>query len=266
MCVSLWEKFMNRTVSSEAKLVSGSQFSIRTIILVVVVSILSCGHAQAQSAQNARGAKNSAESRRLSEASELANENYEHLAAAPRQVQEVLLKDPGLLVELKRLAIKEATDNGQIVEDSSLTDQAIFERLEQDIKFRSLATRLVQRYGYLLPSFNPESEIAKQRDFVLKERARRQVQVEEREDAVIDAEIKKQAASIAAADNCAQQDCGTPAPQKTPRRRTAAPGGTPEEIPDRGNSISPLPLSSSSPVLRADSGASSGLGGGDAGL
>jgi protein involved in polysaccharide export with SLBB domain len=257
---------MNHTISSEAKLVSDPQFSIATIILVVLVAIFSCGPAQAQSAQNTRGAKNSVESRRLSEASELANENYEHLAAAPRQVQEVLLKDPGLLVELKRLAIKEATDNGQIVEDSSLTDQAIFERLEQDIKFRSLATRLVQRYGYLLPSFNPESEIAKQRDFILKERARRQVQVEEREDAVIDAEIKKQAESIAAADNCAQQDCGAPAPRKTPRRGNASSTGTPEEIPDRGNSIPPLPLSSSSPVLRADAGPSApSLGGGDTG-
>src|ERR1700693_5431450 len=94
-------------------------------------------------------------SRRLSQPNDLANENYEHLAAAPRQLQEVLTKDPGLLVELKRLAIKQATDDGQIVEDSSLTDQAIFDRLEQDIKFRSLATRLVQRCGYLLPSFNP---------------------------------------------------------------------------------------------------------------
>ncbi len=103
------------------------------------------------------------------------------------------MKDSGLLVELKRLAIKQATDNGQIVEDSELTDQAIFDRLELDIKFRSLATRLVQRYGYLLPSFNPDSEIGKQRDLLLKERAKRQLQVEAQEDAEIDAEIKKQA-------------------------------------------------------------------------
>src|ERR1700681_30989 len=224
-------------------------------------------HCQTQPApQNTGVGSDSRRSRRLSQPSDLANENYEHLAAAPRQLQEVLVKDPGLLVELKRLAIKQATDDGQIVEDSSLTDQAIFERLEQDVKFRSLATRLVQRYGYLLPSFNPESEIAKQRDFVLKERARRQVQVEEREDAVIDAEIKKQAASIAAADNCAQQDCGTTAPRKTPRRGNAASGGTPEEIPDRGNSIPQLPLSSSAPILRADAGASTGVCGGDTGL
>src|ERR1700719_2875895 len=72
---------MNHAISSEAKLVSGSQFFIATM-LVVVVAILSCGRAQAQSTQNTRGAKNSVESRRLSEASELANENYEHLDAA----------------------------------------------------------------------------------------------------------------------------------------------------------------------------------------
>src|SRR5258708_18281142 len=39
---------------------------------------------------------------------------------------------------------KEATDSGQVVEDSSLTDQAIFERLQQDIVFRSVATRLLR--------------------------------------------------------------------------------------------------------------------------
>jgi len=40
------------------------------------------------------------------------------------------------MVELKRWVAKEATDSGQVVEDSSLTDQAIFERLEQDVAFR----------------------------------------------------------------------------------------------------------------------------------
>ena len=236
-------------------------------ILVIVLTTLSFGRAQTPTPQNAQGTNTSVDSRRLSQSSELANENYEHLAAAPRQVQEVLLKDPGLLVELKRLAIKEATDNGQIVEDSALTDQAIFERLEQDIKFRSLATRLVQRYGYLLPSFNPESEIAKQRDLVLKERARRQVQVEAQEDAIIDAEIKKRVASLEAADKCPQQDCDGTVPRRAPRHGNASSGGAQEQIPDRGNSIPQLPLSSSSPILRADAGgSSSSLGGGDMGL
>ena len=59
------------------------------------------------------------------------------------------------------------------MEDSELTDQAIFDRLDRDVAFRSVATRLVQRYGYLTPSPNPESDLAKEQDLILKERARR---------------------------------------------------------------------------------------------
>jgi protein involved in polysaccharide export with SLBB domain len=202
-------------------------------------------------------------SRKSGKPSDLANENYEHLAAAARQIQEVLLKDTGLLVELKRLAIKEATDNGQIVEDSSLTDQAIFDRLDQDIKFRSLATRLVQRYGYLLPTFNPDSELAKERDLVLKERAKRQVQVEAQEDAEIDAEIKKQA-NLEGTENCdrAQQDCEEQPTRRTTRRANGLSNGRPQDqLPDQGGSSLPsLPLSSSSPLLRAQGGATGGQG------
>jgi protein involved in polysaccharide export with SLBB domain len=94
----------------------------------------------------------------------------------------VLARDAGLLVELKRWVAKEAADNGQVVEDSNLSDQAIFDRLDHDVAFRSVATRLLQRYGYLLPATNPDSSLGKQEEFVLKERARRLVQIEEQED------------------------------------------------------------------------------------
>jgi len=204
----------------------------------------------------------SVDTKRLPQPSDLANENYEHLAAAARQVQEVLLKDAGLLVELKRLAIKEATDNGQIIEDSTLTDQAIFDRLEQDIKFRSLATRLVQRYGYLLPAFNPDSEVAKQRDLLLKERVRRQMQIEAQEDAEIDAEIKKQATAGETSDNCErdQRNCAEVSPRRNFRRGNNLSNGREEQPPDQG-SIPQLPLTSGSPILRAQGG-SSGAGAG----
>jgi protein involved in polysaccharide export with SLBB domain len=122
-------------------------------------------------------------SRRPAEPSDLAKENLDRVAASAAQIREVLAKDAGILVELKRLVAKEATDDGQIVEDSSLTDDAVFDRLEHDVVFRSLATRLAQRYGYLLPSVNPDSPAAKQEDLVLKERARRLVQIEAQEDA-----------------------------------------------------------------------------------
>lgn len=114
--------------------------------------------------------------------SDLAKENLSRVGATAAQLQAVLIKDPGLLVELKRWIAKESADYGQVVDDSSLTDQAVFDRLERDTEFRSVATRLVQKYGYLLPNVNPNSDIGKEQELVLKERARRLVQVEERED------------------------------------------------------------------------------------
>ncbi len=118
---------------------------------------------------------------RQQDSSELAKENSDRVAAAAPEIQAILAKDPGLLVELKHIVAREVTSNGQIVDDAELTDQAIFDRLAHDVAFRATATRLLRRYGYLLPAFNPDSEIAKQQELVLKERARRLVQIEEKE-------------------------------------------------------------------------------------
>jgi len=119
---------------------------------------------------------------RISGLFDLAKDNMNRVAASSVQIKAVLVKDEGLLVELKQWVAKEATDNGQVVEDSKLSDQAIFDRLDRDIAFRSVATRLLQRYGYLTPSPNPDSSFAKEEDLVLKERARRLVQIEAQED------------------------------------------------------------------------------------
>src|ERR1700674_1529191 len=79
--------------------------------------------------------------------SELGRENLSRVAASAADVKAVLFKDTGLLVELKRWVAKDATGHGQIISDVDLTDDAIFDRLETDVQFRSVATLLVQKYG-----------------------------------------------------------------------------------------------------------------------
>ena len=103
--------------------------------------------------------------------SELTKENLGRVGASPNQIQAVLRQQPGLLVELKRWVAQEAASNGQIVKDSDLTDQKIFARLFSDTQFRSVATRLLERYGYLVPKLNPESDAAEERKLVLQARA-----------------------------------------------------------------------------------------------
>ena len=95
--------------------------------------------------------------------SDLANQNMSRVAASAAEIKSILLKEPGLLVELKRWVAKDSTDHGQIVGETELSDYAIFDRLESDIHFRSIATVLVQRYGFLIPKINPESDLAKDR-------------------------------------------------------------------------------------------------------
>jgi protein involved in polysaccharide export with SLBB domain len=135
-----------------------------------------------QNSEQVRTPQADSRGNRMSGLSDLAKDNLSRVAASPVDIKGVLVKDAGLMVELKQWVAKEATDNGQVVEDSNLSDQAIFDRLDRDVAFRSVATRLVQRYGYLMPSPNPDSSFAKEQDYVLKERARRLVQVEAQED------------------------------------------------------------------------------------
>ena len=101
----------------------------------------------------------------------LATDNLKMVAASADQIRAVLLKDPGLLVELKRLMAKQATERGQIVAEQDLEDPVVLERLETDSEFRALATRLLQRYGYLTPQVNPLSPEGQQQDFLMKARA-----------------------------------------------------------------------------------------------
>src|ERR1700746_135175 len=58
---------------------------------------------------------------RTSGLSDLGKDNLSRVAASSAQIRTVLVKDSGLLVELKRWVAKEATDNGQIVQDSDLS-------------------------------------------------------------------------------------------------------------------------------------------------
>ncbi|HYL97524.1 MAG TPA: polysaccharide biosynthesis/export family protein, partial [Blastocatellia bacterium] len=183
---------------------------------------------------------------------DLSQENLRRVAASAIQIRTVLIKDEGLLVELKRWIAKDATDNGQVVEDSKLTDQAIFERLEHDVAFRSVATRLLQRYGYLMPTPNPDSDYAKEKQLVLQERARHLVQIEAQEDSE---SLKPQRNDrdferTAACDPRREEDC----PQQTPTGRQnvrtpngmSAPTTNPQTGPDQTPSQSP------SRILRAD--------------
>ncbi|MGA8765076.1 MAG: hypothetical protein WB562_19565, partial [Candidatus Sulfotelmatobacter sp.] len=104
--------------------------------------------------------------------SDLARRNLNLVGASASQIELVLRKDAGLLVELKTWIAREAADHGQVLTDADLTDDAVFDRLRVDASMRAFATKLLQRYGYLLPALNPDSRMAKQQDLLMQERTK----------------------------------------------------------------------------------------------
>jgi len=227
----------------------------KTIYCLSLV-FLFCTPAFSQQQQDDRPRKTTAPGRNEYDAEQLPDltrENLGRVAASAIQIRSVLVKDEGLMVELKRWVAKEASDSGQVVEDSNLTDQAIFERLEQDIAFRSVATHLLQRYGYLTPAPNPNSDLAKEKELVLKERARRLVQIESQEDAesLRPQRNDRDLESAATCDQRREEDCPQPLTSNR-RQNTRGPGGmsspqtNPQTVPEQ------QPPQSPSRILRAD--------------
>ena len=235
--------------------------------LCLTVALQVPAHAQEQGGPQS-DRREGLNNRRFEPQTDLAQENLNRVAASASQIKTVLTKDEGLMVELKRWVAKEATDNGQVIDDENLTDQAIFDRLEQDVVFRSLATRLVQRFGYLVPSSNPESDIAKEKELILKERARRLVQIESQEDSD-SLRPQKRGGEMERTAECDPQsgaDCRRPTnrPQNLPAPGTvAAPPTNEQEAPAQPRSNQPQILQADGtfqPELRAVSSVDSTFG------
>ncbi len=113
--------------------------------------------------------------------SDLAKDNLNRVAASAAQIASVLKGNPGLMVELKRWMAKDASDRGQLIQDEDLEDAAVFARLARDQKFRAVATKLVQRYGFLAPKLNPESDLGKEQEALMQERVRQRAAAEQAE-------------------------------------------------------------------------------------
>jgi polysaccharide export outer membrane protein len=137
-------------------------------LLLLVVPYAGAAHAQQQNSNASR-------------TSDVALQNVSRVAGSAAEIKAVLAKDSGLMIELKHWVARDASDHGQILNDSDLTNEGIYERLDTDIQFRSIATALVQRYGYLLPKLNPDSDLAKEHELLVQERTKWLAQNQEQE-------------------------------------------------------------------------------------
>jgi polysaccharide biosynthesis/export protein len=170
--------------------------------------------------------------------SELGRQNLSRVSASAGEIKTILIKDVGLIVELKRWVAKDATDHGQVLTEADLSDDAIFDRLEQDVQFRSVATELCQRYGYLVPQLNPNSAQARQQELLVAERtkwiaAHEEESRQQQANAPQDYQTARGCAGISSGDGaCVTQPAGKYDQQAdqpgSSRGQTNGPGSAPE--------------------------------------
>lgn len=174
--------------------------------------------------------------------SELGRQNMTHVAASAGQISAILHKDPGLLVELKLWIARDATDHGQLISDNDLTEEAVYSRLEDDVSFRAIATALLQKYGYLRPTVNPDSIMARQQELLMRERVKLVAEDEaaERTESRRQTQLNRTQYCDPRSRTCpAQSDRNNPSIQEVPQRPGANP--LPSEVPGLQNPISAPP-------------------------
>lgn len=223
------------------------------IAAVLMIAVAIC--AEQARTQNAANATSTQQVK-----SELAQQNSSFVAASAAQIKAVLAGDAGLMIAVKQWAANEATSEGQMVDESDLTDEAIFERLETDVAFRSDITKLVQQYGYLLPKVNPDSLMGRQQELLVQERVKWLAQQEEEDrtqqrQQFNQNQVAMQACSSQTAGNCAMRQS-----QETPQRTFGAPQTGPSQnaqpVSNPGGTVSPVPQQPNSPTAPGTNGAS----------
>jgi protein involved in polysaccharide export with SLBB domain len=191
--------------------------------------------------------------------SELGRENLSRAAASAADIRAVLIKDAGLLVELKRWVAKDATGHGQIISDSDLTDEAIFDRLDMDVQFRAVATLLIQKYGYLVPRLNPESEAAKERELLVQERIKWLAQAQEQERAIASQKRMEKVQKAALCNSQLDEQCNNeqkPAQPLSPEMQQLQENLPPSNSGPNEFNAPGMPRPDSSEILRAQYGQS----------
>ena len=146
---------------------------------------------------------------------DIVNDNLDRVAASPEQILKILSQEVGLMVELKCLLAEDAAMYGQLLEESDLTDAAIADRLREDLHSRTLATKLLRSYGYLLPRLNPDSEMAVEHSLNVRERAEELERKRGRQDA---GREEPSVAGTRACDSSSSQACAEPT--AAPKRGT----------------------------------------------
>src|SRR6185312_6811079 len=140
------EKIMNRTTGWKSRTYfSGGVVaqSKRFLTFAILMGLTATGAISAQT-QNQRYDTDSVT---LKSRAEQAAE--QQVALSPEKIIELLRQEPGLLLQVKKMLVRKAYEQGRILDPEDLTDDALFQLLHEDHNICVLATREIEDRAYV---------------------------------------------------------------------------------------------------------------------
>src|SRR5215469_2841370 len=116
-------------------------FSLQAILLLASFPCPSLLHGQDNANRGSR-AMDQAGSRADQEAQRM-------VSLSPEKIISILQQEPGLLLEVKKVYVRKAYEQGRVIDPQDLTDDAFYRLIERDETVRVLATRQIEDRQYV---------------------------------------------------------------------------------------------------------------------
>ena len=119
-----------------------SVLGIGFVLALLAAGLVSASSAQRTAYSDRNASLDSANSRAEQEAEQL-------VALSADQIIAILQKEPGLLLQVKKMLVRKAFEQGRLLDPQDLTDEALFRLLNKDHTIRVLATREIEDREYI---------------------------------------------------------------------------------------------------------------------
>ena len=93
----------------------------------------------------------------------LKKEAEERVSLSADRILDILQQEPGLLLQVKKMLVRKAFEQGRLLDPADLTDEALFRLVREDENIRILATREIEDRSYIRAKPTKE-EIERERD------------------------------------------------------------------------------------------------------
>ncbi|HJT68619.1 MAG TPA: SLBB domain-containing protein [Terriglobales bacterium] len=132
-----------------------------SLVPVTLAVLFVCSALHISAAQQTRPSAYTAASQPAKSRAE--QEAEQQVALSPEKIIDLLRQEPGLLLEVKKMLVRKAYEQGRILDPEDLTDDALFQLLREDHNIRVLATREIEARHYVRAKPTAE-EIEQQRE------------------------------------------------------------------------------------------------------